>query len=397
MENENSEVGAHGDAGRGDPPLGITVRVKFHGRMIPVSISPDSTVRDLKSFIQPLTNVLPRGQKLIFEGKILNDTSSLKSLKVADGSKVMMIASQGLHQADGPITNDHSPKSSILRSNLQLLKSRQELQKNNRGPVREMKAMVNKSQKDYWRITGVVALSNCHLKVVPEEVWDCGDKIRVLDANNNFIQEAPAEIGLLTSLYKLILNANDISDNGISWEGLSSLKSLTVLSLNQNHLTTLPPALGSLTSLHQLHLANNNLASLPPELEFLNQLQILNVRNNRISSVPSSIGNCSSLIEIDLSSNLLVELPETFGNLTNLKALHLSNNGLKSLPSSLFKMCTQLSTLDLHGTEITNDILRQVEGWEAFDERRRAKHQKQLDFRVGSSGAFDEGADDDMK
>lgn len=35
----------------------------------------------------------------------------------------------------------------------------------------------------------------------------------------------------------------------------------------------------------------------------------------------------------------------------------------------------------------------QFEGWEDFDERRRSKHQKQLDFRVGSSGVFDEGAD----
>lgn len=43
-----------------------------------------------------------------------------------------------------------------------------------------------------------------------------------------------------------------------------------------------------------------------------------------------------------------------------MQALHLSNNGLKSLPSTLFKMCSQLSTLDLHGTEITMDVLRQV-------------------------------------
>lgn len=43
-----------------------------------------------------------------------------------------------------------------------------------------------------------------------------------------------------------------------------------------------------------------------------------------------------------------------------MQALHLSNNGLKSLPSTLFKMCSQLCTLDLHGTEITMDVLRQV-------------------------------------
>lgn len=42
------------------------------------------------------------------------------------------------------------------------------------------------------------------------------------------------------------------------------------------------------------------------------------------------------------------------------QALHLSNNGLKSLPCMLFATCIQLSTLDLHNTEITVDVLRQV-------------------------------------
>lgn len=102
------------------------------------------------------------------------------------------------------------------------------------------------------------------------------------------------------------------------------------------------------------------------------------------------------------------------------QALHLSNNGLHSLPRTLFTTCIQLSTLDLHNTEITVDVLRQVctyplplpssdsirgiwsfhntlcgqiEGWEGFDERRRSKHQKQLDFRVVGSAEFDESAD----
>lgn len=360
----------------------ITVNVKFSGRTIPLSVSPDSTIKDLKTLLQPLTNVLIRGQKLIFKGKVLMDTMTLKSLQVMDGSKIMLIASQGLHQGDGPITKN-ATTSSNLKKTADANKAGQNI----------IVARIEKSRVERWKLTGVVGLSECNLKVVPEEVWECGPSVRVLDISNNSIQEVPAKIGLLSSIQKLLLNMNDMSDSGICWEVLSSFKSLTVLSLSQNHLTSLPAALGALTSLQQLDVGNNKLTSLPDEIGLLCQLQILKASNNRIRSIPSSIGNCHPLVEVDFSSNLLVELPEMFGNLQKLKALHLSNNGLKSLPSTLFKMCSQLSTLDLHGTEITMDVLRQFEGWEDFDERRRSKHQKQIDFRVGSSGVFDEGAD----
>ncbi|XP_020086000.1 plant intracellular Ras-group-related LRR protein 8 isoform X2 [Ananas comosus] len=332
------EMEKGGDASSPDPTT-IIVHLKFSGRTLPLSVSPDSTVRELKTLIQPLTNVLPRGQKLIFKGKVLADDSSLRVQQLTNGSKLMLIASQGLHQGDGPITKDAiTSPSTNTRAKLYGKDSQ----------IHKSQTVIIKSRSERWRSTGVVALSESNLKAVPEEVWACGSSIRVLDISTNSIQDIPIKISALKSLNKLILNANGLLDENISWEGLSSLKVLTLLSLNQN----------------------------------------------RITSLPSSIGNCRSLIEIDLSCNLLAELPETLGDICNLKALHLRNNGIKFLPSTLFKMCSQLSTLDLHGTEITNDGLRQIEGWEDFDNRRRLKHQKQLDFRVGSSGVFDEGADD---
>lgn len=48
----------------------ITISIKFSGRSIPLTLSPDSTITHLKSLLQPLTNVLTRGQKLIFKGSI---------------------------------------------------------------------------------------------------------------------------------------------------------------------------------------------------------------------------------------------------------------------------------------------------------------------------------------
>ncbi|KAG9453602.1 hypothetical protein H6P81_006506 [Aristolochia fimbriata] len=362
----------------------INLVVKFMGRNIPVALSPDSTVKDLKFALQPLTNVLPRGQKLIFKGKVLNDTVSLKSSQVSAGSKVMLMASHGLHQGEGPITREVPASSKMRTADCRTLQAKAEVP-------------IQKTRLERWKVTGVVALSECCLKVIPEEVWICGKSIRVLDISNNSIQELPAKIGSLVSLQKLLLHANEIMDGSISFEVFSSLKFLTVLSLNQNQLTTLPPALGGMSSLHQLHIANNKLTSLPDEIGLLTQLQLLKANNNRISTLPSSIGNCGALVEVDFSSNLLAELPQTFGTLSNLKTLMLNNNPLKSLPPTLFKMCSQLSTLDLHRTEITNDVLRQFEGWEAFDERRRSKHQKQLDFRVGCASGFDEGADENNR
>ncbi|XP_027111649.1 LRR repeats and ubiquitin-like domain-containing protein At2g30105 isoform X1 [Coffea arabica] len=375
------EAGKAAGTDSGEESRMIKVNVKFGGRSIPVEIPLDSTVRDLKSILQPLTNVLPRGQKFIFKGKVLVDEMTMRSSEIINGSKIMLMATQGLHQGDGPIKQEAPAiEKNLRRRTSELLKANKEVS-------------VPKSQLERWKATGVIALSECNLKAIPEEVWMCGPSARLLDLSHNSLLQLPDKIACLSSMQKLLLNANDLSDKLISWEGLTSLKSLTILSLNQNCLAVLPSAIGALTSLRQLLVENNKLTCLPTEIGLLTNLQILKAANNRINDIPASIGECISLVEVDLSSNLLVELPETFGNLKDLKALYTSNNGLRSLPSTLFKMCSQLSILDLHGTEVTMDVLRQFEGWDDFDNRRRLKHQKQLDFRVAGSAEFDEGAD----
>ncbi|MFS8002638.1 putative Ubiquitin-like domain, leucine-rich repeat domain superfamily [Helianthus anomalus] len=350
----------------------IQVSVKFNGHWIPLSLSADTTVKDLKSVLQPLTNLLPRGQKLIAKGKILDDQMNLNGL-----SKIQLIGSQGLHQGSGPIIKKESP----------------DLRKTNNNNNKQVSVV--KSQFERWKLTGVISLSDSGIKLIPQDVWNCGSSVRFLDLSSNSIEDVPEAVAALTSLQKLFLNANCITDESLSWKGLSSLKSLSVMSLSHNLLTTLPADLAALISLKELHVAHNNLTSLPDEIGLLVHLEVLKANDNRLTTITSHIGSCSTLVEVDFSQNLLIELPETLSNLTNLKALHLHNNGLRSLPSTLLKNCTQLSTLDLHGTEITMDMLREFEGWESFDERRVLKHSKQLAFRVqgASSSYFDEGAD----
>ncbi|KAK9280682.1 hypothetical protein L1049_014380 [Liquidambar formosana] len=302
-----------GDGSNLGTPTNITVHVKFSGRSIPISLSPDSTVKDLKSLLQPLTNVLPRGQKLIFKGKLLVDAMTLRVSEVTNGAKIMLMASQGLHQGGGP----------ILKEAKTLPISRKTINAN-QIVNDKIEVPVDKSRLERWKVTGVVALSGSNLKAIPDEVWDCGPSARVLDISNNSIRDVPGKISCLSVIQKIYLNANDILDESISWEGLTSLKSLTFLSVSQNHLMTLPSALGALVFLKELHIANNKLTSLPTEIGLLTQLQVLKANNNRISIIPTCIGDCNSLIEVDLSSNILSELPETFGNLQKLKVHLLS-------------------------------------------------------------------------
>lgn len=59
-----------GGASEANSEATITISVKFSGTSIPISISPQSTIKELKSLLLPATNVLPRGQKLIFKGPL---------------------------------------------------------------------------------------------------------------------------------------------------------------------------------------------------------------------------------------------------------------------------------------------------------------------------------------
>ncbi|XP_057847550.1 plant intracellular Ras-group-related LRR protein 8 isoform X1 [Cryptomeria japonica] len=359
----------------------ITLHIKFGSDSLQAALPATASVKDLKAHLQSLTNVLPRGQKLIFKGKILEDSVTLKAANLSDGSKIMLMASHGVHQGGGLIKKD-SPQT-VSKKGLEAKPTRK----------LNLEKATDITRLQRWKATGVISLFESGLEVVPEDVFAVGPSTRVLDIGDNCLQEVPAEIGNLTNLQKLRLTANNLSDDRIKWQGLVSLKCLTVLALNSNRLCQLPAEIGMLISLKQLNLAQNNLASIPEEVGQLQQLQILNLNNNCLKALPLTIGHCCSLLEADFSSNLLGEIPSTLGNLQNIKVLQLGNNGLRSFPTNVLKGCSQLSTLDLHGNEVTIEDLREVEGWVEFDERRRSKHSKQIEFGVMGSSGFDEGAD----
>ncbi|CAH9129259.1 unnamed protein product [Cuscuta epithymum] len=310
----------------GSEPTTITVNVQVAGSSILFNVSPDSTVKELKSVLQQLTNVLPGAQKLISKGKILVDEMTLRSSEVDDGSKIMLLPSPSLAKL-----------------------------------IEE------------WKLTRMIVLSHCYLKAIPDAVLEFGNSALYLDLDGNTIKEVPERISHLSSIMVLYLNANVIEDQYLSWEGIQSLKSLIVLSLNENRLTILPSSLGALTRLRQLHISKNKLTSLPIEIGLLTKLEVLNARTNRLSTIPTSISGCASLEYVDISSNLLTELPDTLGKLKNMEELLLGDNRLTSLPTTIFSHCNKLYSLDLHGTGLTRDYVRQLDGWNEFKKRKNSE------------------------
>ncbi|KAJ0020643.1 hypothetical protein Pint_32485 [Pistacia integerrima] len=186
---------------------------------IPITISHDSTVQSLKTILLPLTSVLPVDQKLIFKGSIwlkyqnpcrlLEDDESLRQSGINNGAKIMLVGTKGFYPGEGLQAELHQ---------------------------RRRKSKLKKAVPEQWKATNIVALAECNLKDIPDEVWPCAPFIRVLDISHNPIQHVPDRIDCLTRLRKLYLNGNGLPDESISWQGITSLKRLQVLSLSWNWL-----------------------------------------------------------------------------------------------------------------------------------------------------------------
>ncbi|KAL2896213.1 hypothetical protein RDABS01_037997 [Bienertia sinuspersici] len=158
----------------------VPAAATMEGSALSARRSSDSTISDLKSLLQSSTNVLPRGQKLIhkvlffmsrfiirsqfellimvlslllFVGGILIDSKTLRSSGISNGAKIMLMASQGLHQGEGPKIKD-----APVVSNHRKIMNADRISK----PTQEVP--VEKKRTERWKIMGDIGLSDHHLK-----------------------------------------------------------------------------------------------------------------------------------------------------------------------------------------------------------------------------------------
>ncbi|KAH0464351.1 hypothetical protein IEQ34_007137 [Dendrobium chrysotoxum] len=208
-----------------------------------------------------------------------------------------------------------------------------------------------------WNATGIVALRDSNLKVLPDEVLEVNNNVRTIDLTNNKVSVLPPDISRLVQLQRLIL-ANNVLQSLPNT--VASLRSLKILTLDGNKISILPDELGSLSKLEQLSVSCNLLTCLPDTIGKLHNLSLLNVSSNKLKSLPPSIGSCIALEELQANDNNIEELPESLCNLSHLKSLLLNNNRVNQLPPKLFSDCKSLQNIALHCNPITADQFQQV-------------------------------------
>ncbi|KAK8272660.1 hypothetical protein V6Z11_D11G348300 [Gossypium hirsutum] len=192
-------------------------------------------------------------------------------------------------------------------------------------------------------------LSKCSLDNDPSPTSVNSTKsLVVLDLSWNSLSSVPKWIFSLHGLVSIDLSVNSLE--GPIPDYFRNISFLEVLDLSGNHLNSSIPnsfAIGNLSSVTQLDLSVNQLnGQIPLSIGELSSLKLFDVSENQLNGqIPLSIGQLSSLEEFDVSENQLNgQIPLSIGELSSLKWFDVSKNQLNGqIPLSI----GQLSSLEV--------------------------------------------------
>ncbi|XP_038110560.1 toll-like receptor Tollo [Culex quinquefasciatus] len=180
----------------------------------------------------------------------------------------------------------------------------------------------------------------------------CNTGLEVLDLSHNDILALPDNgLSSLRSLNVLLLQDNlltSLADR--AFVGLGSLK---VVNMSSNKLVALPPELfQSPRELRQIYLQNNSLSVLAPGLlEGLDRLEILDLSHNELTSEwinRDTFAGLKRLVVLEISYNSLSKIDRhVFRELYSLQVLNLENNLIETIADNAFSDLKNLVALTL--------------------------------------------------
>ncbi|XP_052079753.1 erbin-like isoform X2 [Mytilus californianus] len=182
------------------------------------------------------------------------------------------------------------------------------------------------------------------------------EDIRELDYRHFSLTDVPAEVfNVERTLEDLYLDSNQIRDLP---RELFYCHGIRKLSISDNEITKIPPAIASLINLEDLDLSKNGIIDMPENIKCCKYLRCVDASVNPLGKLPEGFTQLLNLTQLFLNDTFLDYLPGNFGRLSKLKILELRENHLKTLPKS-FSRLTELERLDVGHNEFTElpDVL----------------------------------------
>ncbi|KAF9950160.1 hypothetical protein BGZ70_001480 [Mortierella alpina] len=192
-----------------------------------------------------------------------------------------------------------------------------------------------------------ITLCDRDLHHVPDDIYKHHKHVAKLLLRRNNIQEIPPEIKVLSNLVELSLRDNLLTTVPIE---ITNLRLLQKLSLANNRLQEPPEPIAAFSQLTWLSLASN--ITIPDCIFEMRSLTILLLQKNRITTISPRIARCTQLVSLNLSYNRIQHLPVEMKECRNLQHLLLSVNSIGSLSAAVCESWTNLLNLDLHTNEL---------------------------------------------
>lgn len=190
------------------------------------------------------------------------------------------------------------------------------------------------------------------------------------------LQNVPIKVCSFSSLERLWLSHNDLSDLPTQLDQLLNLKELflhynsfkiipkcvfrlaklDILWLSSNEIQHVQPEISQLQSLRQLHLEHNKLEQVEEALCKLQSLEVLYLNHNQLTSVNPNINQlANTLRRLYLNMNKITTIPETICNLEKLEILYLQENNIASVPSKFELFCSSLKESNKAIIQVNNN------------------------------------------
>lgn len=138
---------------------------------------------------------------------------------------------------------------------------------------------------------------------------------------------------------------------------VADLSSLTLLNLGRNKFKRLTSEISKCDNLTELDVSENRFTTWPKAINNMKNLKALFLTANSVTDLSDmaniGAGCLTSLSELSMDMNQIGEVPDDISKLTGLEELSLSDNDtLATLPTGLMA-CTELTMLEIDGTEIS--------------------------------------------